>query len=294
MRLLGSASAACLVSLVVLSPKAAVACAVCAAGDASMAPREAERAASGTMGAAVDVRGGGLRVGDAIRLSEWRTEGSVYVAPKDGLRFRLAMPVLARSLSGPDAPGDLRGVPGDLHVSTDIGFDPAEGRGRGVVLTAGLGLPTAMATRDDRGEFLPSMLQPGCNSVVPEVIVSTKLASGRFSVTFAPRVRVPVPVRAAPHRGPTVSLSTTGQFQPHPRFAVRLGVTARGELEGAGADGRGDGLSGGFVGYLAPEIALRPTMDLQVTAGVFFPAVQALAGGQRELPTFVAGMGWAI
>ena len=138
-----------------------------------MAPREAERAASGTMGAAVDVRGGGLHVGDAIRLSEWRTEGSVYVAPKDALRFRLAMPVLARSLAGPDTSGDLRGVPGDLHVSTDIGFDPGEGRGRGYVLTAGLGLPTAPVARDDRGEFLTSMLQPGCNSVVPEVIVST-------------------------------------------------------------------------------------------------------------------------
>ena len=294
MRLFAAASAACLVSLVVLTPKASSACAVCAAGDASMAPKEAERAASGTVGAAVDVRGGGLRLGDTTRLSEWRTEGSVYVAPKVSLRLRLAMPVLARSLSGPDTAGDLRGVPGDLHVSTDIGFEPDQGRGRAFVLTAGLGLPTAPVARDDRGEFLPSMLQPGCNSVVPEVIVSSRLVSGRFSLTFAPRVRVPVPVRAAPHRGVTLSLSTTGQFQPHPRFAVRLGVTARAELEGAGADGRGDGISGGFVGYLAPELVVRPTMDLQLTAGVFFPAVQALAGGQRELPTFVAGMGWAI
>ncbi len=82
--------------------------------------------------------------------------------------------------------------------------------------------------------------------------------------------------------------------QPHPRFAARLTTVARYELEGANGDGRGDGISGGFVGYLAPEVVVRPTMDLALTLGMSAPVVQALGGNQRESVVFAAGLAWEI
>jgi len=274
----------------------AAACAVCSAGEVGMTPREAGRAAPGAFGANVDVRAGSLRLGDTSRLSEWRTEGSVHVAPTEGLRFRIAVPVLARQLVGPNLGEDRKPVAGDVSASMDAQIsDTREGRiRRSLVLTVGLAFPTGPAMTDTNGAYLPSVLQPGCNSLVPETIASYRFSKGPYSLTLAPRVRLPIPVRDAPHRGATIGLGASGQWQPHPRFATRLGTNVRYELEGADAEGRGDGVSGGFVTYVSPEIALRPTLDVTWTVGIFAPVVQATAGGQRETVVFVTGLSWAI
>ena len=261
-----------------------------------MSPREASRPTSGMFGAAVDVRGGGLRLGDGTRLSEWRTEGSVHYAPFADIRFRVAVPVLARQVIGRAIDDGRAPIAGDVAASMDARItDTREGRtARIFVVTAGLAFPTAPVATDASGAFLPSMLQPGCNSITPEVIASYRLSRGAFSFTVAPRARIPLPVKQAPHRGPTVGLGANGQWQPHPRFGARLGTNLRYELEGANETGRGDGISGGFVAYLSPEVALRPTLDVTWTVGVFAPVVQALAGGQRENVVFATGLSWDI
>lgn len=261
-----------------------------------MSPREAQKATAGTFGAGVDVRAGGLRVGNATRLSEWRTEGQLHYAPTSGYRFRLAIPVLARQMSGVDVDTNRRPFAGDATVSMDARVSEArDGRlSRTLALTIGLALPTAPAVTDDHGAFLPSILQPGCNAIVPEALLSYRLARGTFSLVSTPRMRLPIPVREAPHRGASVGLGVTGQWQPHPRFATRLGTTVRYELEGADATGHGDGVSGGLVTYLSPEIAVRPTLDLMWTIGVFAPVLQASAGGQRETVVFATSLGWDI
>lgn len=261
-----------------------------------MSPREASRPTAGTFGAAVDVRAGGLRLGDATRLSEWRTEGSVHYTPVPGFRFRVAVPVLARQITGRAVDDERRPIPGDVAASMDTQISESrEGQtARVLVVTVGLAFPSAPVAKDATGAFLPSMLQPGCNSLVPEAIATYRISRGAFSLTLAPRVRLPVPVRQAPHRGATLGVGASGQWQPHPRFGARLGTNARYELEGADETGRGDGLSGGFVTYVSPEVALRPTLDVTWTVGVFAPVVQALAAGQRENVVFATSVSWDI
>jgi hypothetical protein len=189
-----------------------------------MSPREAGRAAPGAFGANLDVRAGSLRLGDTTRLSEWRTEGSMHVAPTEGFRFRVAVPVLARQLVGPSLGDDRKPVAGDVSASMDAQIsDTREGWWRrSFVLTVGLALPTGPAMVDAKGVYLPSILQPGCNSVVPETIVSYRFSKGAYSLTLAPRARLPIPVRDAPHRGATIGIGASGQWQPHPRFATRV------------------------------------------------------------------------
>ena len=65
------------------------------------------------------------------------------------------------------------------------------------------------------------------------------------------------------------------------RFAARLGIDTR--LDGtASADDKPDPSSGGFVGYLSPQLVVSPATDLLVQVGAHFPVVQALRGFHRE------------
>lgn len=270
----------------------ALACAVCAAGETTLAPREGNRPASGTFGGAVDVRAGALRSANSARLEEIRSEASMHIAPIEGYRLRLAMPVLARRLVAPGVDASRALYAGDLTTSMDTELDrstrEAFGRTwqRVFALTVGLALPTAPALTDQKGAYLPSIFQPGCNAVTPEVELSYRFTTSRFTVSVSPRARLPLPVREAPHRGAVVALGASVQWQPHVRFAARLGTSARLELEGADAQGRGDGLSGGFFGYVSPELVVRPTLSTTLTAGLYAPIVQSTRGGQFESAIF--------
>lgn len=278
----------------------ALACAVCAAGETTLAPREGGKPTAGGYGGAVDVRAGALRSGNTARLRELRLEASVHIAPFEGYRFRLALPALVRSLTAPGSDGARALTAGDLLVSMDTEIERSTrdvfGRSwrRVLTLTAGLALPTAPAATDSRGEALPSIFQPGCNAVTPEVEVSYRFTDGRFTFTLGPRARLPLPVREAPHRGAVVGVGAGIQWQPNVRFAARLGTSARFELEGADARGRGDGLSGGFFGYLSPELVVRPTTSTTLTAGVYAPIVQITRGGQFESVVFATRLGFEL
>jgi hypothetical protein len=278
----------------------AVACAVCAAGETTLAPREGAKPTAGGYGGALDVRLGALRSGDTARLREVRLESSVHVAPFEGYRFRLAMPALLRSLVAPGSDGTRTLVAGDLTASTDVELERSTrdlfGRSwrRVITLTAGMALPTAQAATNSEGDYLPSIFQPGCNAVTPEVELAYRFTSARFTFTVAPRARLPFPVREAPHRGAVVGLGASIQWQPDARFAARLGTSVRLELEGADARGRGDRLSGGFFGYLSPELAVRPTASTTVTTGVYAPLVQFTRGGQFESAVFAARLAFEL
>lgn len=283
-----------------LLERGALACAVCAAGETTLAPREGGKPTAGGFGGAVDARAGALRSGNASRLRELRLEASVHVAPFDGYRFRLALPALVRSLTAPGSDGASRLTAGDLTASVDAEIERSTrelfGRSwrRVLVLTAGLALPTAPVATDSRGEALPSIFQPGCNAVTPEVELSYRFTDARFTFALGPRARLPLPVREAPHRGAVVGVGASVQWQPHVRFAARLVTSARLELEGADARGRGDGLSGGFFGYLSPELIVRPTTSTTLTAGVYAPILQITRGGQFESAVFATRLAFEL
>ena len=287
------------VGVVGLEPEAR-ACAVCAAGETTLAPREGGKPTAGGYGGAADVRIGSLRSGNTARLRELRLETSVHFAPFEGYRFRLAVPALVRSVTAPGSDGARALSAGDLIASMDTELDRSArdlfGRPwrRVLVLTVGLALPTAPAARDSRGDYLPSIFQPGCNAVTPEVELSYRFTDARFTFSVGPRARLPLPVREAPHRGAMVGLGASVQWQPHVRFAARLGTSARLELEGADARGRGDGLSGGFFGYLSPELVVRPTASTTLTAGVYAPIVQITRGGQFESAVFATRLAFEL
>jgi hypothetical protein len=276
------------------------ACAVCAAGETTLAPRESNRPASGTFGGAVDVRAGALRSANTSRLDEIRSEASVHIAPIEGYRFRLAMPVLARKLVAPGVDASRTLYAGDLTTSMETELDrstrEAFGRSwqRVFALSVGLAFPTAPAVTDTKGAYLPSIFQPGCNAVTPEVELSYRFTASRFTFSVSPRARLPLPVRNAPHRGAIVGLGASVQWQPHVRFAARVGTSARLELEGADAQGRGDGLSGGFFGYVSPELVVRPTLSTTLTAGLYAPIVQSTRGGQFESAIFATRLSFEL
>jgi hypothetical protein len=161
---------------------------------------------------------------------------------------------------------------------------------RRFVLFVGTKVPTAPLERDASGALLPSVLQPGCSSIVPLLGVTYVASRAPWSWSASGTLLLPFVVRdAAPHAGDSLRASLVGQWQPLPWLGARGGLQAR--LDGGGllADGQPDPSSGGFVGYVSADALFGPTTDLVLSLGGMMPVVQAWRGEHHEGPIVAAG-----
>jgi hypothetical protein len=156
-------------------------------------------------------------------------------------------------------------------------------------LFAGTKLPTAPLQADATGALLPSVLQPGCSSIVPLLGAAYAMSRAPWSWMATGTVLLPFVVRQdAPHAGDSLRASVMGQWQPSRWLGARAGV--HGRLDGGGllAHGDPDPSSGGFVGYVSAEALVSPASDLVLSLGGLVPVVQAWRGEHREGPILAA------
>ncbi|HEY4119970.1 MAG TPA: hypothetical protein VGM56_19030 [Byssovorax sp.] len=277
---------------VVVASSSALACAVCAAGDPTLEAMGSEKSFEGRVRAALAYRIGeawtGERGVDAILVDEQRLDLQAVYAPWRDVAFSLDMPLLYRRI-GADHAGHVDYVaPGDLEARARYTAWTSSGAGvrQALAFHAGIKAPTAPLERDPMGELLPPDLEAGCSSITPLGGASYVLSSSPLTFVAAATVYFPFPVRSdAPHSGDSLRTQTSLQVQPRYWIAGRLGFDTK--LEEPGTLPPNDAVapnSGGFVGYVASEIEIVPRADWLVTAGGFFPVIQALRGHHGEGP----------
>jgi hypothetical protein len=100
-----------------------------------------------------------------------------------------------------------------------------------------------------------------------------------------------LPGRGGDRSSSSLRLSTSVQRQLIPAFALRLGLDTRVDARGT-EDGRAAADSGGFIGFVTPEVLVQPTEELVLVATVRLPAVNALAGHHDE--SAIVGLAAAV
>lgn len=274
-------------TLSTLTARPAAACAVCGAGDPTLTVMGTEKAFVGRVRAGLELKLGSLRVGepgvDEVNLTEGRVEAAVSYAPLRTLFLSLGVPVLHREAFFHDGSRVAFTGLGDLELrAKQFVWSGTRGLYRHqAAIQGGLKLPTAPVERDAAGAALATALQPGTGAITPFLGVFYGLAQGPWSLYASASLYLPFAVRSGPHATESFRTSAAAQRQVGRRFAARLGIDTR--LDGtASADDKPDPSSGGFVGYLSPQLVVSPTTDLILQAGAHFPVVQALRGFHRE------------
>jgi hypothetical protein len=202
----------------------------------------------------------------------------------------LAVPLLDRTIASGGQEVDRASL-GDVEarVQIEAWADRYASVRRRLVLFVGTKVPTAPLQADASGALLPSVLQPGCSSIVPLLGAAYIASHAPWSWMASGTLLLPFVVRdAAPHAGDSLRASLTGQWQPLRWLGTRGGVSGR--LDGGGllADGESDPSSGGFVGYVSADALVSPASDLVLSLGGMVPVLQAWRGEHHEEPILAA------
>lgn len=283
-------------ALALLASRAApaLACAVCGVGDPTLTVAGSERPFAGRLRLSGTLRLGGLRVGtpglDEISLREQRFDLGLAYAPLPTLFLSLALPLLHRDTV--DVQGRRAGTTGPGDVELRAKYFAWQGRkgpfSHQVAFMGGLKLPTAPLQEGADGQPLSENLQPGMGAVTPLVGAFYGFTRGPYSLFASATFYLPFAVRAGPHGGDSLRSSIAAQLQPRRAFALRFGLDTRLDSS-ADQNGVSDPNSGGFVGYVSPELVLSPVTDLVLQVGAHFPVLQALRGYHREGPILALG-----
>jgi hypothetical protein len=269
-------------------------CAVCATADPMVDAPGNERAFAGRLRATLDARIGGASAADpdgtSVDVLDRRFEGTVAWAPSSTVLLSLGVPMLDRTIvaNGQDVEraslGDVEG-----RVQMEAWAERYASARRRLVLFVGTKVPTAPLEADASGALLPSVLQPGCSSIVPVLGVAYAASRAPWSWMASGTLLLPFVVRdRAPHAGDSLRASLVGQWQPLRWLGARGGV--QGRLDGGGllANGEPDPSSGGFVGYVSADALFSPASDLVLSLGGMVPVVQAWRGDHHEGPILAA------
>ncbi len=275
-----------LVTTVVLSLVAASrdarACAVCATSDPTLTATGEEQPYRGRLRLDLDARQGSVTSGD-VSLDDRRAEIAVLWAPIRALEVSFAAPYLFRHVETAGGTSD-HATMGDVELRAR--YLAYESRGsfglRRFGLIGAVKAPTAPLEYDARGVLLASTLQPGCGSIAPTLGAYFTQSRSQWSAYVSGSLFLPFSVRDGPHASDSGRLSAHVQFQPTANFAGRLGVFGRLDASGQLAQNADDPNSGGFIGYVTSEVVVSPISDVVVTAGVFFPVIEALRGAHHE------------
>jgi len=269
-------------------------CAVCATADPMVDAPGSERSFAGRLRATLDARMGGASAADpdgtSVDVVDRRLEGTLAWAPSSDVLLSLGVPVLDRTIAsnGQDVE---RASLGDVEARAQLvaWSDEYARVRRRFVLFGGTKLPTAPLQDDPSGALLPSVLQPGCSSIVPLLGAAYTTSRAPWSWMASGTLLLPFVVRqGAPHAGDSLRASLVGQWQPLRWLGARAGLQGRLDGEGLLASGDPDPSSGGFVGYVSADALFSPATDLVLTLGGMVPVLQAWRGEHHEEPILAA------
>ncbi len=286
---------AILVAAPSLAPGVAGACAVCNVGDPTLTSMGTEKPYQGRLRPSLTLQYRTDEVGEArvdrLRLAEARLDLNLAWAPHERLFLTGTLPTMRRTVEYVN-----------LARRTSVGLGDAELRGRWflwqdrsfgakhlVAVTAGVKLPTGQVQRGKDGEPLPVELQPGTGSVDPLGGVSYAHFAWPWSVYTSVQLFGSTAGVGGMRASRSLRTTAAAQWQASTEVALRLGLDGR--LDGkAIEDGAPERDSGGFIGYVSPEVLLSPAQDWVVVLSARLPVIQALSGFHREGPIWSVGL----
>jgi hypothetical protein len=290
---------ATLVMALLLFPELTQACATCACGDPTLTSMGTEQPFAGRTRLALTVRAWGLTEGeaavDAVSIRELRLDVSAAYAPLPWLLLSASLPLQARRVKDVSLMREQSWGPGDLELTTkaylfrDRAFSPAHL----FSVLAGARLPTAPTLRDAAGELLSLDAQLGTGSVDPFAGLSYTAFRGEWSFIATATGYLSTRGREGFRAGTSLRSTLAAQYQPNPRWALRLAADTR--LEGP-SDTRGvrDSTGSGFIGFLSPDVLFSPTTDIVVQLGVRAPVLNLLSGHVRQTPILQAAVAYDL
>ena len=273
-----------LLALSLTSPPAH-ACASCACGDPTLTTVGLDKPFQGRVRLSLEGGWRGERWSDDVGAwmsDEGRLVAGVSWSARDWLVLSVQLPMLARSLRGPDLSLRQGWGLGDtaLRARMVAYRSPRERHLFG--LGVGLGLPTSVRLRDVDGTPVHHDAQPGTGAWSPEA----SLWYGGFFGPWTLLTRV-TGRYASPGfddlRPGSLGLATLAvQAAPIPEVAARLGLDAR-VADADRRDGVPEPHTGGAVLAVTPGLLFTPVTDLIFTLSVQLPVLSSLRGAPREM-----------
>jgi len=289
--------AAAVTAAALLIPSRAAACSVCACGDPLVAASEAPAMAGALR---VSLEGEWLRVesdetpGETNRLTQQTLRLSAVYSPLDRLNLVLGLPVTSKrltSLATSERIGDETGL-GDLDVGARWFVFTAADMGARRAQALGISLGTSAPTGARKGG-LEEHGQLGTGSWGPYAGLLYRLGQGDFAAVASLTGRLRTENSDGYRYGNALLWSVQGEWDPHPRVAVALGLDGR-EAWADRAGGEDVPSTGGLLMAVAPAVSFNAASGFWLTARAQVPVVKQLRGQQDVAPTFNVGLQWQV
>jgi hypothetical protein len=267
----------------------ASACATCGCGDPTLTALGFEKPYRDRIRVSIEARyrtdSIGTRDVDALSLREQRIDVQAAWAPHERIFLLVSVPFTRREVDYVNLARKVALGPGDsefrakFFLYQDDGATPRHL----VATTLGVKAPTAPLQRNSEGLRLPMELQSGTGSVDPIIGLSYAYFPRPWSAYASTQAYFPTIGIGSGGSRPSATLRATVavQYQLTPWLAPRLAIDARidGTALESGVVARD---SGGFIGFVSPEVLVSPMTDLTLYASARIPTVKALAGEHRE------------
>jgi hypothetical protein len=285
-------------ALLLVAP-AASACATCACGDPTLTSMGTEQPFAGRLRLAATVRAWGMTEGeagqDAVTLRELRMDVAASYAPVRWLFLSATLPLQARGVRDVSLARERSWGPGDLEISAkayvfrDREFSPDHL----VSVLVGAELPTSPMVHDAQGRPLSLDAQLGTGSWDPLAGLAYTMFRGEWSFIASATGYLPTRGRMGFRAGASLRGTVAAQYQPRPRWALRLAADSR--LEGASEQqGVRDPTGSGFIAFISPDVLFSPSTDAVIQVGVRAPALNLLRGNVRQLPILQAAVAYDL
>ncbi len=279
-------------------PEPARACATCGCGDPTLTSMGTEQPYQGRLRFSSLARAYALGVGDpgqgASLTRELRFDLGIAYAPRDWLFIALQIPIQAREVISDNLSRESAWGLGEMELTARVSAwrDRAFAPHHLVSMVGGLKLPTSLLQRDHAGNPLSIDAQLGSGSVDPIAgIAYSGFYSPLWSFFMSATGYFPTQGRLGFRGGAAVRTTVAAQFQPIPQVAFRLAVDGRLEAPNV-IDGVEDPNTGGFLGFLSPDVLWSPRPDLLVMAGVRVPVMDFIRGSFRQSPIVSLAVAW--
>lgn len=282
-----------------LASKSAWACATCACGDPTLTSMGTEQPFSGRTRLATTFRAWGLTMGDealnAVSIRELRMDVSAAYAPLSWLILSATLPLQTRSLKDVSLMRERGWGPGDLEVSAKMYLfrDRAFSPDHLISVLVGAELPTSPTLRDEQGQPLSLDAQLGTGSWDPFAGLAYTGFRGEWSFIASATGYLSTRGRYGFRAGTALRTTLAAQYQPNPKWALRLAADTR--LEGnSDRHGVPETEGSGFIGFLSPDVLFSPATDVVLQLGVRAPLLNLLNGRVRQSPILQAAMAYDL
>jgi hypothetical protein len=258
-----------------------------------------EQPFAGRLRLAATLRAWGMTTGepslDALTLRELRLDVTASYAPVRWLFLSATLPLQARGVRDVSLATERSWGPGDLELSAkafvfrDRDFSPDHL----LAVLVGAELPTSPTVDDAQGRPLSIDAQLGTGSWDPFAGLAYTVFRGDWSFIASATGYLPTRGRMGFRAGASLRNTLAAQYQPSPRWALRLAADTR--LEAASeTHGVPDPDGRGFIGYLSPDVLYSPTTDVVVQLGVRAPVLNLLSGQVRNTPILQAAVAYDL